>query len=229
MRIMVVGAGKTGSFLAERLHDDHEVVVIEQRQDRAERLRSFVPEVDVFEGDACEPDVLESAGVAGIDIVAATTGDDEDNLVVAMLAKHYGARTVYARVNHPRNEWLFDREWGVDVSVSSPMVMYGLIEKELGFGDLITLLKLKAEGVYLEEVTLPANASKIGKRLSDVGLPPNVNVMAILAAEGYIQAARGETHLVAGDQLLLLVEGELDPGVIRAAFGMPAEEGPEEL
>lgn len=221
MRILIVGAGKTGAFLAEKLHADHQVTVVEQRSDRVGYLRVAVPDVDVVEGDACEPEVLEEAGIAGTDLVAAVTGDDEDNLVVSMLAKHYDVATVYARVNHPRNEWLFDREWGVDVSISGPSVIYGLIEKDLGFGDLITLLKLKAEGVYLEELTLPASASKIGKRLADVMLPTNVNVMAILAAEGYVQAARGETPLVAGDQLLLLVEGELDQSVIHAAFGIP--------
>jgi len=223
MRILIVGAGKTGAFLAEKLHDNHEITVIEQRLDRAEVVRSMVPDANVVHGDACEPDILESAGVQDVDLVAAVTGDDEDNLVVTMLAKLYDAKAVYARVNHPRNEWLFDKEWGVDVPVSSPQVLYGLIEKDLGFGDLITLLKLKADGIYLEELTLPESASKVGKRLQDVGLPVNVNVMAILAADGYVQAPRGDTPLVAGDQLLLLVEGELDETVIHAAFGIPGE------
>ncbi|HSK48225.1 MAG TPA: TrkA family potassium uptake protein [Coriobacteriia bacterium] len=223
MRILIVGAGKTGAFLAEKLHADHHVTVIEQREDRVEYLRLMAPDVEVIRGDACEPDVLESAGVDNVDLVAAVTGDDEDNLVVAMLAKLYNAKAVYARVNHPRNEWLFDKEWGVDVPISSPQVLYGLIEKDLGFGDLITLLKLNAEGIYLEELTLPENATKVGKRLQDVGLPSNVNVMAILAAEGYVQAPRGETPLVAGDQLLMLVDGELEETVIREAFGIPQE------
>ena len=102
--------------------------------------------------------------------------------------------------------------------------LYGLIEKDLGFGDLITLLKLKADGVYLEEITLPATSSKLGKRLKDVGLPANASVMAILAADGYIQAPHGETPLVEGDQLLLLVEGDVDEATIRSAFGIPLDE-----
>jgi trk system potassium uptake protein TrkA len=218
--MIIVGAGKTGAFLAEKLHGDHDVTVVEQRRDRVEYVRSLVPEATVIEGDACEPDILETAGVEDVDLVAAVTGDDEDNLVVAMLAKLYRAKTVYGRVNHPRNEWLFDDAWGVDVAVSSPQVLYGLIEKDIGFGDLVALLKLKAEGVYLEELTLPESATKIGKRLADIALPSNVNVMAILAADGYIQAPRGDTPLVAGDQLLLLVEGGLEEAVIREAFGI---------
>ena len=223
MRILVVGAGKTGAFLAEKLIANHEVTIVEQRPDRADYLSRMVPDATVITGDACEPSVLERAGVKNADLVAAVTGDDEDNLVVAMLAKLYDAKAVYGRVNHPRNEWLFDKEWGVDVAVSSPQVMYGLIEKDVGFGDLITLLKLKADGVYLEEITLPAGSSKLGKKLEDIGLPANVTVMAILAAEGYIQAPRGETLLVEGDQLLLLVQGAVDEDTIQRAFGIPAE------
>lgn len=226
MNILIVGAGKTGAFLAENLVAEHHVTVIDLRKDRVEYLRSLVPDADVFEGDACEPEVLEEAGIQECDLVVAATGDDEDNLVVAMLAKVYKVETVYGRVNHPHNEWLFDKEWGVDVAVSSPAVLYGLVEKDLGFGDLITLLKLQADNVSVEEMTLPENAALIGHKLSEVPLPANVTVMAILAAEGYVQAARGDTLLIAGDQLLLLVEGELSGERLREAFGIPADEAP---
>jgi trk system potassium uptake protein TrkA len=227
MHILIVGAGKTGAYLAEMLHHDHDVVVIDQRRDRVDLVRVMVPDVTVVEGDACEPDVLEQAGIEGVDIVAAVTGDDEDNLVVTMLARHYRAKTVYARVNHPRNEWLFDREWGVDVAVSSANVLYGLIEKDLAFGDLITLLKLQGDGVAIEELTLPEAAASVGKSLAEVALPGNVTVMAVLAG-GTVQAPRGETRLSAGDQLLLLVEGETSEHAIRAALGIPAEGGTDE-
>ena len=123
MRIIIVGAGKTGVYLAQELHDDNDVVVIEQRADHAEALEQFLPDVTVVHGDACEPSVLERAGVAACDAVAAVTGDDEDNLVVAMLAKHFSDAKVYARVNHPRNEWLFDESWGVYVAVSAPTLL----------------------------------------------------------------------------------------------------------
>jgi len=226
MRIVIIGAGKSGSFLAEHLQRHHDVTVIEQREDRVSRLRSSAPNVNVVLGDACEPEVLETAGVQGADLLAAVTGDDEDNLVVAMLAKHYGIGSVYGRVNHPANEWLFDADWGVDVAVSSPAVLLGLLEKDIGVGDLITLLKLNAKGVAIEELTVPERAAMVGKSLADVDLPPNVTVMAILAADGSVQAARGNTPIVAGDQFLLLVDGALPEGRMRRAFGIgdPAAE-----
>jgi trk system potassium uptake protein TrkA len=127
---------------------------------------------------------------------------------------------VFARVNHPQNEWLFDREWGVDVAVSSSAIMRGLIEKQMGLGDLATLLKLQSDGVSVEELTLPADATSLNRKLADISLPANVTVMAILAKEGYVQAARGNTVLVAGDQLLLLVEGTLEECAIHDAFGI---------
>ncbi len=223
MRILIIGAGKTGAFLAEKLHENHEITVIEQRPERAAMLGRMVPEANVLAGDACEPATLDLAGIADTDLVAAVTGDDEDNLVVAMLSKLNGVSSVYARVNHPRNEWLFDKEWGVDVPISSAQMAYGLIEKDLGFGDLVSLMKLNAQGVSIEEVTLPASATSVGSRLSEVELPLNVRVMAILAADGSAQVPHGETLLAAGDQLLLLVDGPLDQGVIHEALGVPPE------
>ncbi len=226
MRIVIIGAGKTGSFLAEKFQGTHDVTIIEQRGDRAARLQRMVPEANVVVGDACEPDVLERAGIEGADLIAAVTGDDEDNLVVSMLSRLYDVKTVYARVNHPSNSWLFDKEWGVDVPISAPQIIFGLIDKDLGIGDLITLLKLKTEGVFLKEITLPETAEKAGHLLREVSLPPNVTVIAILSSNGQITAPRGDSRLSAGDQMLLLVEGTQEDDFIREAFGIPMAEEP---
>lgn len=220
MRILIVGAGKTGMFLAGKLVRSHDVSMIESRAERVGEVRQMLPNADVFEGDACEPEVLERAGIEQADLVCAVTGDDEDNLVVTMLSKHYGVEKVYARINHPDNEWLFDKEWGVDVAISASTVIYGLIEKDLGFGDLITLLRLQADNISIEEITLPAGSAAETKALSEIALPANAQVMAILAADGTVQIARGDTRLFAGDQILLLSDGARDED-IHAAFGVP--------
>ena len=115
----------------------------------------MMPDIHVVHGDACETDVLEHAQIGSADLVIAATGDDEDNLVVAMLSKHFGSEKVFARINHPKNEWLFNKDFGVDVPVSSTSMMLSLVEKEVGFGDLITLLRLQADNVSIEEITLP--------------------------------------------------------------------------
>jgi len=228
MKIVIVGGGKTGAYLAERLHKEHAVTIVEQRPERVEYLRSALPGVESLTGDACEPTVLESAGTGEADLVIAATGDDEDNLVVAMLTKVLEGGRVYARVNHPSNQWLFDKEWGVDVAVSSPAMLYGLIGRELVFGDVIPLLDLRSDDVAVEEVRLPAQAAAVGKTLAEVALPANITVMAVLAAEGGVRAARGETVLGAGDQLLLLTQGTLDEPAVLEALGITCEGKAEE-
>lgn len=229
MKIIIVGGGKTGAYLAERLHNDHEIVLIEQRRDRVEHLRSAIPDAETLLGDACEPEVLEAAGIAGSDMVIAVTGDDEDNLVIAMLTKVLEGGTVYARVNHPENEWLFDKEWGVDVPVSSPAMLYGLIGRDLVFGNIVPLLDLRADDVEVEEVTLPADAAIVGHTLAEVSLPANVSVIAVLGAGGTGgRPARGETVLGPNDVLLLLTQGALDEPAVLAALGIEPTETPSE-
>jgi len=220
VRITIVGAGKTGVHLAEKLVTNHEVTLIEQRAERVEVIKGMLANVNVVSGDACDPSLLEFCGIGEADRVVAVTGDDEDNLVVAMLAKHYGVGTVYARVNHPRNEWLFDAAWGVDVPVSSTEVFYGLVEKDLAVGDLITVLDLNREGITIEEITLPAGTPVAGQTLAQIPLPPSASVVAVLAETGAARIARGDTVLSPGDQLLMLIEDGTDPVEIRAALGI---------
>jgi trk system potassium uptake protein TrkA len=132
MKVIIIGAGKSGIYLAEKLRQNHDLTVIEQRPDLAEHLGARVPGVRVIRGDGCEPAVLERAGARHTDLVAALTGDDEDNLVISYLAKTvYNVPHVFARTNHPKNEWLFTPKWGVDVAISAANVIHELIETEV--------------------------------------------------------------------------------------------------
>jgi len=219
VRIVIVGAGKSGLFLAQELRLEHDITLIESRYDRAETVGAMLPSIRMMHGDACEPEVLEHAKISEADLTIAATGDDEDNLVVAMLAKHYGSGKVFARINHPRNEWLFTKEFGVDVPVSSTSMLLSLVEKELGFGDLVTLLRLQADNVSIEELTLPESATSVGKRLMDIELPENSHVMAIITPDVGLTIAKGDTVLAAGDELLLISDGQRDADV-REALGL---------
>jgi len=216
MNIVIVGAGKSGLFLAQELKSEHTVTLIEERFDRSDVVAAMMPDIRVVHGDACETDVLGHAGIGTANLVIAATGDDEDNLVVAMLSKHFGSEKVFARINHPKNEWLFTKEFGVDVPVSSTSMMLSLVEKEVGFGDLITLLRLQADNVSIEEITLPPTASAVGKKLMELALPENCHVMAIITPSGGLTIAKGDTVLAAGDELLLISDGERDDEVCTA-------------
>lgn len=134
MIILVAGGGKLGANLAMNMQDaGHEVIVVEQLDRRVERLRQIHPDLNIVHGDACEPVILETAHVRRADAVAAVTGDDEDNLVVCLLARReYDVAVTAARINDPRNEWLFDQKFGVDHTVSSTTMMTEILTREMG-------------------------------------------------------------------------------------------------
>jgi trk system potassium uptake protein TrkA len=222
MNVVIVGAGKSGVFLAEKLRENHSVTVIEVRADRAEYVAKRIPGITIVRGDGCEPSVLDRANVGHADLVAALTGDDEDNLVVSFLAKStHNVPRVFARTNHPKNEWMFTKQWGVDVGVSTASVIYSLIEKEVSLGDVITLMGLSAENMVIDALTLPDSASACGKSLVELNLPKCAHVMAIIAG-GEVTVPRGETVLHAGDEVLILSERGEETN-LRRTFGVHTE------
>src|SRR5438309_1643060 len=146
MRVAIAGAGNVGVHIASDLRDaGHEVLLIEQDPDLVARLRATL-DVEWFVADACEVSSLQEAGLEKVDVCVAATGDDEDNLVVSLLAKQeFAVPRVVARVNHPKNQWLFNEAWGVDVSVSTPHLLTALVEEAVSVGSLVRLLQF-AEG-----------------------------------------------------------------------------------
>src|SRR5207248_2462860 len=134
----------------------HDVTIIEQFTGAGEKARRELPQsVTVLLGDACEPYVLEEAKLAQADVIVAATGDDEDNLVISLLAKQeFAVPRVLARVNHPQNEWMFTEQWGVDAAVSPPHILTALVEEAVSVGDVVRLLKLERGRVSLVELVL---------------------------------------------------------------------------
>lgn len=217
MNVLIVGMGKTGSFLAADLAERgaHQLSVVESDEARAAAAGN-VAGIKVTLGDGCEPSVLEEAGVRNADLVIATTGHDEDNLVVAQLAKmHFGAGRVIARVNNPRNHWLFTSEWGVDVAVSPTHIITKLMEEEMSLGDLVTLLKLKGGRIALTEIKLDAAAVASGKLISELELPADSLLVAVLREERLIFPG-GDTRLEAGDEVLAITSVEQEPDLLKA-------------
>lgn len=203
MYILIIGGGKTGAHLADiLLADNHEVTIVENRPEIVARLESDLPTVSIVQGDGCDPFVLENAGIARADVVTAATGDDEDNLVVSTLAKRqYGVRRVIARVNNHKNEWLFTKDFGVDVAVSRAHIIAKLIEEETAIRDIVTLLKLRRGDVALLQETLQEGDRAVGKQLMDLGLPKNCVVVTILRGNEVLLPS-GDTVFQAGDEIL---------------------------
>lgn len=231
MRIVVAGAGAVGRHLASDLRRrGHEVVLIEQDPRHLEAAAEAAPDVEFVLGDACEPWVLEKADLRTADVVVAATGDDEDNLVISLLAKQeFGVPRTLARVNHPRNEWLFSEQWGVDQAVSIPNLMAALVEEAVTVGDLVRLLRLERGRIALVEMTIPEGSPNAGRPLYELRLPTDSAIVAILR-EGHVVIPQPETVIAAGDEVLALASADAEPALRLALVGeglpggTPAEE-----
>ncbi len=216
MKVLIAGAGKVGAFIAADLSAvGHEVTMIDVNPARIEQLRDLesLAGTKVVTADACEVTELIAAGTETVDVVVAVTGDDEDNLVISMLAKQeFAVPRVLARVNHPENRWLFDQAWGVDVAVSTPHLLTALIEEAVSVGTLVRLMSLPGGRAQLVEVTLADGTPVAGKDLAAIPFPRNSTVVAVVRA-GSVVVPRGDTTLLVGDEVLMLVNEESEADV----------------
>jgi trk system potassium uptake protein TrkA len=219
MRVAIAGAGAVGRSIARELVDNqHQVMLIER--DLSHIDPTDVDEAEWVHADACELQTLEDAGIESCDVVIAATGDDKVNLVVSLLAKtEFAVRRVVARVNDPRNEWLFGENWGVDVSVSTPRLLAALVEEAVAVGDLVRLLTLRQGQANLVEVTLPTHTPLAGRPVRELTLPPDSALVTILRG-GRVIVPQADDALEPGDELLFVataaVEEEIRAAVVRA-------------
>ncbi|MBW3611094.1 MAG: TrkA family potassium uptake protein [Actinobacteria bacterium] len=227
MRVVIAGGGNVGTYIATDLAaSGHEVLVLEQSLAAVEWARSSGehPGVEFKLADACELSALTAVALETADVVAAVTGDDEDNLVVSLLAKQeFGVPRVIARVNHPKNEWLFNPTWGVDVSVSTPHLLTALVEEAVTVGSLVRLLQFEGGRARLVEVTLADNSPAAAATVVDLGLPRDCTVVAIVR-DDHLVVPRGDTLLLAGDEVMVLVTPDAEAAVRRAFVGGVASE-----
>lgn len=202
MRVAIAGAGKVGRSIArELLEYHHEVLLLDKDPAKAE---PGVAGARMIMADACEISSLEEAGLPECQVVVAATGDDKVNLVVSLLAKtEYGVPRVVARVNHPKNEWLFDEAWGVDVAVSTPRLLSALVEEAVTVGDLVRLLTFRRGNANLVELTLPPESDVVGQRFGSVDLPVDTALVAIIR-EGHVLSPTPDHALESGDELLFV-------------------------
>jgi trk system potassium uptake protein TrkA len=204
MRAIIAGAGRFGSQAAQVLATaGHEVTLVEQDDDRVAELADSLP-VWLLQGDACEPAVLEEAGVHTADLLVAATGDDEDNLVISLLAKRqFGVARVAARVNDPDNAWLFDDRWGVDVALPASAPLISLVEEASGAADTVALLRLARAGVTVIEAAITDRSRACGHSLGEIALPAGTLVAAVVRDHVTVAPDPGR-RLQPGDELLIL-------------------------
>ena len=213
MKVAICGAGNVGTFLAEDLAaGGHDVLLIEKDPELAAKLRPPAG-VRVLAADACEVSSLHLARLDEVDVCVSVTGGDEDNLVISLLAKQeFAVPRVIARVNHPKNHWLFNESWGIDIAVSQPHLLSALVEEAVSVGSLVRLLQFEGGNARLVEVTLAETSAVAGSTVGETGLPRGSSVVAIVR-DGRVIVPRGDTVLAAGDEVLLLVTAECEAEV----------------
>jgi len=205
MKVIIVGGGQVGAYLASLLMErNHEIKIIDQREARIPVLTRDLPEECVIYGNGAEPKVLERAGIRDADVVAAVTGSDETNLVVATLSRlEYGVRRVVGRVNNPKNAWLFQSTMGVDAALNQADLMARLVAEEMTMGDMMTLLKLHGGQYSLVERMVDSSSSVAGKTVRDINLPLECVLVALLRDEELL-LPRGDTMLLANDKVVAI-------------------------
>jgi trk system potassium uptake protein TrkA len=203
MYIVIVGAGKVGYFLSKRLcQDGHSVSIVEKDKAACEEIAKEL-DVLVIRGDGCDPQILEQAGAARTEVIAAVTGDDEDNLIICQLAKErFGVHRTVGRVNNPQNEQTFS-ELGVDIPMNSTEIIARIIEEEVSFSDFVSLLSFKRGKLAIVRVDLPEESPVIDKQVKDIQWPENSVLLSILRQDDVI-VPRGDTILKAGDDVIAL-------------------------
>jgi trk system potassium uptake protein TrkA len=207
MFVLIIGGGRTGTELAHLLLDqNHKVRIIEHRLEILTRLHRELPTEIIFQGNPSDPSTLDQAGIRDALVVAACLADDAENLVVCYLARQlFQVKRTVARINNPRNAWLFNEAFHVDVSVNHCEVMAQIIEEEVSLGDMITLLKLHGGDFSIVEETIAEGAHATGIPLKDLGLPESCVIAAIIR-NGKIVVPRGGSAFESGDEVLAVTD-----------------------
>jgi len=226
MYVLIAGGGRTGATLALTLSaQKHEVRLIEHRPQVLAHIHRELPTELVYQGNAADPRTLELAGVARAQVLVASMASDAENLSLCFIARERFkvARTI-ATINDPRNAWLFDAKFRVDVALNQADILASLIEQEMSLGDMMTLLKLRRGSHSLVSETLLRGAPAVGLTIQELPLPRSSVICAILRG-GEVVIPRGNVRLEEGDDVLALVDEPSAPEVA-ALFGPPRPPGP---
>lgn len=212
MKVAIAGAGAVGRSIArELLVNAHEVTLFERNAGHIDT--DAVVGAGWVLADACELANLEEAQLQTYDVMIAATGDDKANLVVSLLAKtEFAVNRVVARVNDPRNEWLFGEDWGVDVAVSTPRLLASLVEEAVSVGDLVRLMTFRQGQANLVELTLPSNTPLAGKPVRKLELPRDAALVAILRG-GRVIVPQRDDPIEGGDELVFIAPTEAEPAL----------------
>lgn len=219
MKVIIVGGGKLGAYLASLLiGGGNQVTVVELHTHQQENLASALPGVTLISGSGTDPAVLEKAGIKTADVLAVVTGADEINLVAAAIARaEYQVPRIIARIKNPKNAWLFTPEMGVDVALNQAELLATMVAEELSLGDMMTLLKLNQGEFSLVEEKVHPESKGVDKMIRELGLPKNCAIVAIIR-KGQLIIPHGNTSLLPQDEVLAIIH-EADLKILAEILG----------
>lgn len=218
MYIVIIGAGKVGYFLAKRLiASKHTVSIVDKDKATCDDVAKHL-ETLVIHGDGCDPRVLEEAGITRADVMAAVTGDDEDNLIICQLAKaKFNVQRTVGRVNNPDNEHTF-AELGIDIPVDATKIIAKIIEEEVSFTDFVNLMSFKRGKLSIVRVDLPEDSPIINMQIQDIKLPPDSVLVSIVRKDEVI-VPKGNTVLRPGDDIIAITLLGNEPQLLELLVG----------
>jgi len=209
MFVFIAGGGRTGAQLATLLlSEGHQVRLVENRRELLSHLHRELPTEVIYEGDGANPQVLENAGIRKAQVFVAAASEDTANLAMCYLARTlFGIPRIIGRINNPRNAWLFDESFHVDVALNHATLLAHLIQEEMSMGDMMTLLKLRRGRYSLVEEKVPAGAKALGIPIKDMGLPDECVISAIIR-DGKVVPPRGNATFEAEDEVFAITDPE---------------------
>jgi trk system potassium uptake protein TrkA len=209
MFVLIAGGGRTGAQLASLLlSEKYKVQLVDERPDILARLHEELPTETIYQGNPIDPSVLVAAGIHQAHVVAACTHDDASNLAICFIARTlFNVPRTIARINNPRNAWLFGEYFHVDVAMNQANLMAHLIQEEMSLGDMMTLLKIRRGRYSLVEEKVEKGAQAIGVPLKDLGLPEECIIAAIIR-DGQVTLPRGTSAFQEWDEVLAITTPE---------------------
>jgi trk system potassium uptake protein TrkA len=207
VKVIIVGGGQVGAYLASLLSSNgHEIRIIENRENIYKNLQKELPNEMLIFGNGSDPEVMEKAGIDSADVVAAVTGADETNLVISTLAKmEFGIPKVVARVNNPKNAWLFNSTMGVDIGVNQAELISYFVVEEMNMKDMFTILKLGRGDYSIVQMKVQKNAKAADQLLKNLSISSKTVLIAIIRNESVL-IPKGDTQILADDGILALTD-----------------------
>ncbi|KAF0092430.1 MAG: trk system potassium uptake protein TrkA [Fusobacteria bacterium] len=212
MKVIIIGGGQVGSYLATLLQkESNDITIIENRNKKYDMVRTEQPNARIVMGNGSDPKVLEEAGIEEADVVAAVTGEDETNLVVSTLARmEYGVNRVVARVNNPKNAWLYTPQMGVDIALNQAELIARLVQEEVSVGDLITLMEIDRGNFTVVEKIVKDGLNVIGMKVGELNdNMPEDSLVAVIIRDGKIIDPTVDKVIMVDDKVIIVCQTDL--------------------